>query len=89
MAITLEPGQVKQVNVQMIPLPAEPATLIVSVTAVGAPGIGIQRAHVQIDGTGGPYEGWTGPTGMCEITDIEPGVYDGVVTHPDYEPAYF
>ena len=53
------------------------------------PAIGIQGAIVQITGTGGSYQATSGPTGLYEITNIAPGTYEGMVTHPDYETAYF
>jgi len=88
MAITLEPGQIKQVNVQLNPLAVEPATLLGTVSEVGT-GIGVPGATVMISGTGGTYQATTGGNGQYQISGIEPGTYDGQVTHPDYETAYF
>jgi len=88
MAITLGAGEVKQVNVQLTPVAVQPATLQGVVTNAQT-GWAVAGAVVQITGTGGGYQATTNSSGAYQITGIEPGTYNGMVTHPDYETAYF
>jgi len=88
MAITLGPGEQRLLNVQLTPVPPDPARLYGRVTNSQTGG-GVAGAVVQITGTGGGYQGVTNSTGNYDIPGITPGTYDGMVTHPDYETAYF
>jgi len=88
MAITLQPGQQLPLNVQLTPLPVEPATLYGKVTNAETGG-NVVGAVVQISGDGGTYSDTTNSSGNYQINNIEPGTYDGLVTHPDYEDKTF
>jgi len=52
-------------------------------------GGGVGGATVLITGGAGGYQVNTSPNGNYQIPDVEPGVYNGEVTHPNYQPAYF
>lgn len=85
MPITLEPGANKHLPVHLTPLPPELATLYGKVTDADSPTVPVVGAVIQITGPGGTYSDTTDGNGDYEITGIEPGIYDGIVTHPDYE----
>jgi|GEM_PF-2428389 len=88
MAITLAPGEQRQLNVQLTPVVEELAALFGVVTD-DQTGAAVAGATVQITGTGGGYQSTTDMNGAYDILHIEPGSYDGMITHPDYETAYF
>ena len=83
MAITLAPGEIRELSVQMQPIyvPPEPATLYGVVTDAST-GFGIGGATVALVG----YKSTTtSSNGAYQISDIEPGTYTVRFSHPDYE----
>lgn len=86
MPITLNPGDIRELSVQMTPVyvPPEKATLYGQVTDVDT-GLGIPGVHVTLEGTGGTYGGYTDSQGNYQIPDIEPSTYTVTFTHADYQ----
>lgn len=83
MSITLSPGEQRQLNVQLTPLPIEDAQLWGQVTDAHtlAP---VAGATVKLIGDQ-PYQQITNGEGLYDIYPIIPGTYTVEVSHPDYE----
>ena len=85
MAITLAPGEIRELSVQMQPLyvEPEPATLH-GVVRDAETGYGIGGATVALVG----YKSTTTlSNGSYQISNIDPGTYTVRFSHPDYEPV--
>ena len=87
MPITLQEGEQRQLDVQLTPIPPEPATLSGYVTdaMIAAP---IAGALVQLSGDY-EYSATTNSEGYYQILDIVPGVYGGLVSAAGYETFAF
>ena len=85
MPIVLNPGEQRQLDVQLTPLPVESARLWGYVTnaATLAP---IAGATVKLIGDQ-TYQQSTNIDGLYDIHPIVPGTYTVEVSHPDYETA--
>lgn len=87
MSITLHEGETKSLNVNLTPIPLEPATLFGTIINADT-GTAVIGATVTITGPA-TYSDTSDSTGAYRITNIIPGAYNGEVSHPDYETAYF
>jgi len=85
MPITLSAGEQRQLDVQLTPLPIEPARLSGYVTDAST-GLPIGGATVHLIGPLA-YTGVTDNEGVYDIVAIIPGSYSVEVSHPDYETA--
>lgn len=87
MAITLSEGEIRQLDVQLRPIPLEPARLHGYVTDFDT-GAAIAGAHVELDG---PYyySALTNADGYYDIAGIAPGTYNGLVSADGYESYAF
>lgn len=85
MPIVLNPGEQKQLDVQLTPLPVEPARLSGYVTDADtqAP---IAGATVKLIGDQ-TYQQSTNIDGLYDVSPVIPGTYMVEVSHPDYETA--
>ena len=86
MPITLQPGVSYQLNVSLIPLPAELYGKVTDFTS-GNPIVG---ANISVVGHGNPnsYQDITDENGDYDIQGIVPGEYDVTVTATGYNPGY-
>jgi len=85
MPITLAPGVAYQLDVTLVPLPAELFGNVTS-AATGAP---ISGASIQLVGYDNPnnYQATTDVDGYYDIQGIAPGQYDVTVSASGYNPA--
>lgn len=85
MSIVLNPGEQKQLDMQLTPLPAESARLwgyVVNADTFSP----IAGATVKLIGNQA-YQQSTNIDGLYDISPIVPGTYTVEVSHPDYETA--
>jgi len=85
MPIVLNPGEQRQLDVQLTPLPIEPARLwgyVVHADTL-AP---VAGATVKLIGDQ-TYQQATDIAGLYDISPIIPGTYTVEVSHPEYETA--
>jgi len=87
MPITLTAGEQKQLNVSLEPIPVAKARLYGYVTDVST-GAKIVGATVALSGLHS-YSDVTDANGYYEISNIEPGTYNGLVTASGYYDAEF
>ena len=81
MPIEFLPGESKELNVGLQPLPVEPASVFGQVTD-STTGLPIPGVLVELLGLTSTT---TGPQGTYSITNITPGSYTVRFSHPDYE----
>ncbi|MGQ9545902.1 MAG: carboxypeptidase regulatory-like domain-containing protein [Dehalococcoidia bacterium] len=87
MPITLQPGERRELDVRLTPIPVPHAMLFGYVTDASTHQP-IAGAFIQLSGAYF-YSGITNANGYYEIVDIVPGVYDGQVTATGYQPYTF
>ncbi len=87
MSITLQPGEQRQLNVPLTPIPPAGATLYGYVKDA-VTGAAIVGAVIQLTG---PYQysDTTDGAGYYQITEIVPGTYSGMVSAGGYQSVAF
>lgn len=84
MPITLEPGKVYTLDVELTPIPPEPARFSGYITDIET-GTFLSGATVSLlKGGVVYYQDISDSTGYYNIEGIEAGTYDGLVTLPGY-----
>lgn len=85
MALILGPGETRELNVAMEPIPVPPATLygrvIDAVTSLGIGGVLVEVV--------GAASTTTASDGTYIIQNIPPGTYTVRFSHPDYETVEY
>ena len=87
MPITLGPGEERQLDIGLTPIPVPNASLFGYITDADTL-LPIVGALVELIGAG-DYSTITNSDGYYQILEIAPGVYSGQITAAGYEPATF
>lgn len=87
MAIILSPGETRELNVAMQPIPVPPATLYGQVVDAhtGLPISGVSVILIPLE----MIEVFTGSDGRYTVGGIPPGTYTVRFSHPDYQTVEY